>query len=74
MVNVELETAVALRQGVQNLDASVNDFSPYAVARDGCYGVCLHRWSPDCKWSFAGRQILAGIRDGWFSFPWRLRP
>jgi hypothetical protein len=42
MVNVEFEVAVALRQGVQNLHACGDDFGPYAVARDGCYGVCLH--------------------------------
>ncbi len=49
MVDLEFEVAVALRQGVQNLDARGNDFGSYAVARDGCYGECLHRWSPDCK-------------------------
>ena len=42
MVDLEFEIAVALRQGVQHLDACGNDFGADAVARDGCYGVRLH--------------------------------
>jgi hypothetical protein len=52
MIDLEFEIAVALRQRVQDLDTRGNDFSADPVARDGCYGVRLHRSSPDCEWLF----------------------
>ena len=49
MIDLELKTAVALGQRVQDLDAGGNDFGADPVARDRCDGVGLHEISPDCE-------------------------
>ena len=64
MIDLELEIAVALGQRVQHLDACGNDFGADPVARDGCYGVRLHRLVSGLRMSLVvvGDRSVAGAQ------------